>query len=296
MRRGHILHLSRGVRCGTTWSDPVLASVAAMTALIRPRGPLPARTYWVRRILILGTALALVVALGNLLTGGSDGSAGPDRAVQAAAGTTASPPPGVSGDHVDQPAGEAPPRRTRCPGSPTPTGRAGRGHPGAADRQGGRCRQPGHDPAEARPPVEPRLLLARLRRRPSTLKITSGDDAIWSSRECPRSVPSRDLVLRQAKPVWVGVTWSAQRSDEDGCTVLGHGRSRASTTSLPPPWPESRRTCSSSSPESATRPPPHPRKGPGRAPSRAGRSRPPPRRPRTRPRAPSSRLTASLQT
>lgn len=220
MRRGHILHLSRGVRCGTTWSDPVLASVAAMTALIRPRGPLPARTYWVRRILILGTALALVVALGNLLTGGSDGSAGPDRAVQAAAGTTGSPPPGVSGDQSTIRPGKTP-KKDKLPRLAEPDGPCL-----AEDIQV----HPIVREAVAGSPVTIRLRLTT-RESPAcywhvsvqtvALKVTSGDDAIWSSGECPRSVPSRDLVLRQAKPVWVGVTWSAQRSDEDGCTVLG---------------------------------------------------------------------------
>ena len=34
-----------------------------------PRGPLPARVYWVRRTLVLVVALALVFGIGKLLTG-----------------------------------------------------------------------------------------------------------------------------------------------------------------------------------------------------------------------------------
>src|SRR5690242_22743 len=38
------------------------------------RGPLPARVYWVRRIMVLGTALLLIFAIARLLGNGSDAS------------------------------------------------------------------------------------------------------------------------------------------------------------------------------------------------------------------------------
>ncbi|GAB3025808.1 hypothetical protein GCM10011376_12050 [Nocardioides flavus (ex Wang et al. 2016)] len=50
-----------------------------------------------------------------------------------------------------------------------------------------------------------------------TVTITSGSDDIWSSRECPASIPPQDVVVRQAVDAPVVVTWSARRSDE-GCT------------------------------------------------------------------------------
>ena len=50
-----------------------------------------------------------------------------------------------------------------------------------------------------------------------TVSITSGSDYIWSSRECPASIPPQDVVVRQAVDAPVVVTWSAKRSDE-GCT------------------------------------------------------------------------------
>lgn len=50
-----------------------------------------------------------------------------------------------------------------------------------------------------------------------TVTITSGSDYIWSSRECPVSLPPQDVVVRQAVDAPVVVTWSAKRSDE-GCT------------------------------------------------------------------------------
>ncbi len=46
-----------------------MASVTAMSSLTRPRGPLPRRVYWVRRVLVLGTALALVVGMRHFAMG-----------------------------------------------------------------------------------------------------------------------------------------------------------------------------------------------------------------------------------
>jgi hypothetical protein len=54
-----------------------------------------------------------------------------------------------------------------------------------------------------------------------TLKITSGKDDIWSSRQCPRAVPSRSVVVRSAVSTSIGVRWNARRSDE-ACSRLTH--------------------------------------------------------------------------
>jgi hypothetical protein len=47
-----------------------------------------------------------------------------------------------------------------------------------------------------------------------TVTITSGDDYIWSTRECPVAIPPQDVVVRSAVDAPVVVTWSAKRSDE----------------------------------------------------------------------------------
>ena len=47
-----------------------------------------------------------------------------------------------------------------------------------------------------------------------TVTITSGDDYIWSTRECPIGLPAQDVVVRQAVDAPIVVTWSARRSDE----------------------------------------------------------------------------------
>mgnify|MGYP006150707977 CR=1 FL=1 len=65
-----------------------------MSALTR--GPLPARVYWTRRLLVLGTVFLLVFGIARVLTSGSDGSSAEEpQAVQAA---------GTPTDSADSPA------------------------------------------------------------------------------------------------------------------------------------------------------------------------------------------------
>src|SRR3954451_14425001 len=54
------------------------------------RGPLPARVYWVRRIMVLGTALRLVFAIARGLGNGSDASSGGDGAARLSADSASS--------------------------------------------------------------------------------------------------------------------------------------------------------------------------------------------------------------
>lgn len=55
--------------------------------------------------------------------------------------------------------------------------------------------------------------------RQVTLKISSGPDEIWTSRQCPQAVPTQEVVLRSASTTAVDVVWSSRRSDE-GCSRL----------------------------------------------------------------------------
>ena len=93
------------------------------------RGPLPARVYWRRRLLVLGSALLLVFAFARLLGAGSDGSSTPEAAQVAADETASSAATDPGRDGTDaagraSPASTAPARR-RCSPSrtdPAPTG------------------------------------------------------------------------------------------------------------------------------------------------------------------------------
>jgi hypothetical protein len=52
-----------------------------------------------------------------------------------------------------------------------------------------------------------------------TLKVTSGDDEIWTSRECPHAIGREEVTLRRDHTTRVDVIWDARRSDED-CSRL----------------------------------------------------------------------------
>lgn len=198
-----------------------------MPSTVRPRGPLPARVYWTRRLIVLGVPLLLVVVLARVLGGSSD-------ATDAASGTATQ-----AGASVETSAAPS--------AGPTAEVRTGKG------RKNKNKRQPEAVPTETVPPepvlaeptgpcadsdivATPTLTSApggadipitiNLRTVVSeactwqaspetlTVTITSGADYIWSTRECPVSIPVQDVVIRQAVDAPVVVTWSARRSDE----------------------------------------------------------------------------------
>lgn len=190
------------------------------------RGPLPARTYWVRRVMVLGTALLLVFAIGRMLGGGSDGSDGDDTARLSAESPTSSAPSttGTSTAPTATATRTKKPRKGRTSEAPVlaaPTGpcvgsdvvvepRVRNAVAGRDVLVGLQLRTISSEACTWR--VSPETL---------TLKITSGEDRIWSSRDCPRAIVRRDVIVRKAVTTKVGVIWSdAKRSDADGCTAL----------------------------------------------------------------------------
>jgi hypothetical protein len=187
------------------------------------RGPLPARVYWVRRTMVLGTALLLVVGIARLLGAGSDASSDGDTAAQVAAGQTPS-------EVLTSSLPVTPSDSARQPGKHRPSGQQSSEAPPLATPDG-TCA--GEDIAVT-PKVENAvagrdvLIVLQLRTLDSeactwpvssdalTLSITSGHDDIWSSRDCPHAVPVRDVVVRKAVTTNVGIIWrSARRSGEE---------------------------------------------------------------------------------
>ena len=185
------------------------------------RGPLPARVYWVRRIMVLGTAVLLVIAIGRLLGGGSDGSSGDDLAAQVGADITAT----ISAGSSDLP--------TQVTRTPSPTKKPSKTKTPLAQPEGP-C-----DNADVAitPSVEKAVgghdvpIVLQLRTRVAdactwrvspdtvTVNITSGKDRIWTSRDCPAAIATRDVIVRKAVTTDVTLTWSqAKRSDSEGCT------------------------------------------------------------------------------
>ncbi|MCW2735812.1 hypothetical protein [Nocardioides sp.] len=196
-----------------------------MPSTVRPRGPLPARVYWTRRLVVLGVPLLLVVVLARVLGGSSDGQ-------DEAAGTATQ-----AGATVEE-TSSAP------TAGPTAGARTGKGKKGKKGKKGNQETTP-PEPVLAEPtgpctdsdivatpaitsvpggsdiPITINLRTVvtaactwQASPETMTVTITSGDDYIWSTRECPVGIPVQDVVIRQAVETPVVVTWSAKRSDE----------------------------------------------------------------------------------
>jgi hypothetical protein len=187
--------------------------------------------YWTRRLVVLGIPLLLVAVLARVLGGSADGKdAGAGTATQAGATVKTSEAPTV-GPTVDAAA-------TGQKGKNGNKGKKGSNkgtqeettppEPVLAEPTGP-CSEPDivATPAIASAPGGsdiPITINLRTVTTPAcawqvspqtmTVTITSGDDHIWSSRECPASIPVQDVVVRQAVDTPVVVTWSARRSDE----------------------------------------------------------------------------------
>lgn len=187
-----------------------------MGSVTHPRGRLPRRVYWVRRGIVLGVALLLVLGVGTLL--GGTGEDGPGSAIQATNGSTNGSTGQSAGASVT--IGPVPPtgklrNRAQVPLLPP----------------NGDCQDeevsvlPDVPRAWAGAPVVIRLQLQgtqpactfSVSPESMVVKIVSGEDRIWSSQDCPEAIPTTSVVVRSGEPVEVPVVWSGRRSDEQ-CT------------------------------------------------------------------------------
>jgi hypothetical protein len=190
-----------------------------MTSLTR--GPLPAKVYWRRRLVVLGLALLLVVLAGRVIGGGGDD--GQDKAVDQATQAAGEPTGSVPDD--DPTTTTAP--KTKKNKKPTTPQEPVLAQPDGPCADSDILITPTVEEAVAGRPVTVTLELRtavseactwRVGAGHVTMKITSGSDEIWSSRQCPKAVPVQDVVVRSAVTTFVDVPWKARRSD-DGCPV-----------------------------------------------------------------------------
>ena len=187
---------------------------------------MPARVYWFRRFMVLGTAVLLVFAIARLLGDSSDGSSSGDGDAARLSADSSSSSAAPTDDLTPTPTPSVTKKGKGAPPVPTQTSAA----PVLAQPEG-TC--VGSDIAVT-PKVESAvagrdvLVVLQLRTMSSpactwrvsadslTVKITSGDDAIWSSLDCRRVIPRSDVVVRKDVTTNVGVVWKeAKRSDED---------------------------------------------------------------------------------
>lgn len=188
----------------------------------RPRGPLPARVYWTRRLLVLGLALVLVFGIGKLLGAGgtSDSAARPASAVGSTSADAAPSGTATADATTEARSSSGKPRAAVPLAMPT----------GPCLDSDVRVRPRLTEEARAGGDVRLTLRLSTYESPACTwevsadtvaVKLTSGDDRIWSSQDCPRAVPETAVVLRQRAPEHVDVTWSGRRSDADCSNLAG---------------------------------------------------------------------------
>lgn len=190
-----------------------------MTSVARPRGPLPPRVYWVRRLALLLVLGLLVVGVQRLLTYES-GAGSDDSAVSAA--TVGAPfelptlavPSGSAGMLI-----KSEPRKAALP------------KPEGPCDPGDLLVTPVIDAANAYGPVQVVLELTT-RRSPACEFEVSGEtvavnvstltdarELLWTTQDCPLALTEATVVARREVPGRTVAQWDGRQSD-DRCSSL----------------------------------------------------------------------------
>jgi hypothetical protein len=202
-----------------------------MSTVLHPAGPEPAQTYWMRRLAVIGVAVVILAVAGALIANGtSSGTAvqanpsPPPPAAPSAAASSPTPTPSASQSSIS--ATTTPFARTSATPSATPKPSATpspEAVPCAADTL--RVTLTGAQRLTLKERSTFTLSLINGSGRTCTasvdsddfeLRIYSGSDRIWSTKDCSRQVKPlrRTLAVEQALE-WK-LTWNGLRS-RSGC-------------------------------------------------------------------------------
>lgn len=200
-----------------------------LDSLATPRGRLPSRVYWTRRLVVLGLPLLLVVVVVAMLGGGGGPTprarlAGSPERTPAAQPSAKVRPSGPVAVTTTAPAGRGKARKSGAKASSSAVPLASPDGPCAADEI---TVTPSADHARAGGDVTIAVQLRTARPActfavsPSSLavKVTSGSDSIWSTQLCRGAVPKETVVVRSAQPAIVPVTWNGRRTSDGTCGV-----------------------------------------------------------------------------
>lgn len=196
-----------------------------MSSVTRPKGPLPPRVYWTRRLLVVAVSLAIVFGLGRVL-GGEPGGSGPVARPAAADATQATKSAAPAAQPTDR---STAPSTADAQPAPKPKAKAkAKKTPLAVPT--GACADddvkitPSVDKPVAGSDVTITLNLTTLQSpacnwvvspESAVLKLTSGSDRIWSTQDCPSAIKEQAVVVRKGHQTKVSVVWSGQRSDDE---------------------------------------------------------------------------------
>ncbi|WP_162598732.1 hypothetical protein [Nocardioides gilvus] len=196
-----------------------------MTSLA-PRGPLPARVYWFRRLMLLSVVFLVVFGMARLVGGGDEEpDAGKATTVAAETGDKKKAAEAAEAAEAKAP---VEPSRSATPDAAVKKAPAPRPAPS------GVCTNSDVtiNPVVAKTRKSTRVVIGLVLRTktaeactwqvsPSsvTIKIDSGSrtspDDIWQSRQCPDAVPTKDVTLYKEFGTRVMMVWNGRRSDSD---------------------------------------------------------------------------------
>jgi len=175
--------------------------------------------------MLVGGALALVLVLGRMLGGGSDGSSDDPDAAQQVAGQPSSSGPSESPSATKKPRPTKPssPATSQTPELAVPDGPCDDADITVTPSVVGDA-VAGRDVVfrlDVRTIVD-EACTWRVSADHLTVAITSGSDDIWSTQHCPAAMPVQDLVVRQDVTAGVTMVWKeTKRSDEDCWRLAG---------------------------------------------------------------------------
>jgi hypothetical protein len=182
-----------------------------MSTVTRPRGPLPARVYWTRRLVLLTVVVLVGWLMVRWIDGGGSGAAPPDESSAAAATDT---------DDATEPKDKATKDKVRDAQIRTVAETFERPRE-ACDLTNVVVSPSVAEPAYAGEPVRLTLRISSSSSQACSLAIdvehllvaiTSGRDDVWDSTRCEDDVPVRELALQPDWSTLVELTWSGRYS------------------------------------------------------------------------------------
>jgi hypothetical protein len=220
-----------------------------MSSVMRPSGPLPPRIYWVRRLFALVMLVVIISILWwcvQKVTGSADDSQPPVEA------SDTQDPDSSAEDPAEEPAttgGETPSQGTDEPSDPGSTSSANAGDRQDNNKPGRKNKKKkapllaptgGCDVADVALAIEvsdvkqgranpisllmtgPQGTACTQAITPSTLvlRITSGDDVVWNSDDCPDKLLASEVVVRADPPGSYEFNWNGRRST-GSCAGVG---------------------------------------------------------------------------
>jgi hypothetical protein len=196
-----------------------------MSSLLHPVGPEPAKTYWVRRAVVVGALAVLIAIVVVLITQGSSsgGAQGPLAVPQtpsAAASTGASAGSAGSAEpSASAPSSAASSRRSAKPSASTSSNAPAE----AVICDPGQLRVTLNGSGRVKPKQSntftlslinggPQTCLAKVSNDDFDLTIYSGKDRIWSSRDCSSVLQNVQQKVKSEQAVQWQMKWNGLRS------------------------------------------------------------------------------------